>query len=206
MSARFECWNADAQLHDALLGFETARDRGCTDASTGGEYSCVRWELEIRRLAIVCPAHLATLTANAVVAFESQPEQAQQYLDRVLAAPGIHPDAAALRARLAIDEGNLPFARRLLAEQIALAPDHAGLHETYGAALYLSGQLEAALRELLAARAMGAPEWRVAYHLGLIEEANGHPETAISYYADAVAKNPGYAQAQSRLNALRRRQ
>jgi tetratricopeptide (TPR) repeat protein len=204
--SRSECLNADVQLRDAVQQLDAARSSGCADENPRGAHSCVRWENELKRLAIVCPAHPATLMANAMLSFESQPERAQQYLDQELALPGIHPDAAVLRGRLAIDEGNLPFARRFLAEQVKLAPDHAGLHETYGAALYLSGRLEDALSELLTARTMGAPAWRIAYHLGLVEEANGHTETAITYYSDAVAKNPGFAQAQSRLNALRKRQ
>ncbi|MGC4085263.1 MAG: hypothetical protein QM736_24870, partial [Vicinamibacterales bacterium] len=44
---------------------------------------------------------------------EGDAVRAQQYLDRLLARPEPAPDVAVLRARLAIDEGNLPFARRL---------------------------------------------------------------------------------------------
>ena len=34
-----------------------------------------------------------------------------------------------LRARIAAEEGNLPLARTLLAEQIRLTPNHSGLRE-----------------------------------------------------------------------------
>jgi tetratricopeptide (TPR) repeat protein len=158
---------------------------------------------EIERLALVCPAHVPTLMANAVIAYDEQrPARSQQFLDQILAQPGSHPDAAVLRARIAVDEGNVPFARRLLEQQIRLAPDHAGLRETYGGALYLERQWPEARRELNAAAALGAPTWRIAYHLGLIEEAQGQFDAARRYYAEALAGNPAWAPAQSRLKGL----
>ena len=155
---------------------------------------------------LVCPLHAPTLMANAVVAYdERQPIKAQQYLDQILAQPRSYPDAVVLRSRIAIEEGNLPFARRLLEQQIRLVPDHAGLHETFGAALYLDGQLEDATRELTSAAGLGAPGWRIAYHLGLVDEAAGRFDEALKHYAEALAGNPGWAPAQSRANALRAR-
>ena len=142
--------------------------------------------------------------ANAVVAYDDRdPIQSQQFLDQVLAQPGRYPDAAVLRARIAIEEGNVPFARRLLEQQIRLVPDHSGLHETLGAALYLDGRLPEATLELTTARALGAPGWRVAYHLGLVEEAAGRFDEASRHYGEALEGNPDWAQAQSRFNALR---
>ena len=91
----------------------------------------------------------------------------------------------------------------MLEAQINLAPDHPGLHETYASALYLSGQLPEARRELTAAGALGAPRWRIAYHLGLVEEASGRLDEASRYYAEALAGNPTWAPAASRLKALR---
>jgi Tfp pilus assembly protein PilF len=144
--------------------------------------------------------------ANAVVAYdEHQPVKSQQLLDQILAQSGNHPDAAVLRARIAIEEGNLAFARRLLEQHIRLVPDHAGLHETYGAILYVGGDLDEAKRELATAEALGAPRWRIAYHLGLVEEAAGRFDEARQHYTEALAANPGWAPAQSRLNALRAR-
>jgi Flp pilus assembly protein TadD len=121
----------------------------------------------------------------------------------VLSLPGRYPDAAVLRARIAIEQGNVPFARRLLVQQIRLVPDHSGLHETLGAALYLDGRLPEATLELTTARALGAPNWRVAYHLGLVEEAAGRFDEASRHYGEALEGNPEWAQARSRFNALR---
>jgi tetratricopeptide (TPR) repeat protein len=200
-----ECANADAQLARVLQPLEALRAKGC-DAGNGqrGTSECERLRRELERLAVVCPGHAPTLMANAVIAYdEHQPVKSQQLLDLILGQPRSYPDAAVLRARIAIEEGNLPSARRLLEQQIRLAPAHAGLHETYGAALYLGGLLPEARRELTMAGALGAPRWRIAYHLGLVEEASGRFDEARRYYAEALEANPGWAPAESRLKALR---
>ena len=204
---RQACYDPDAQLAAVLQPLEEARANGChaTTAKTG-ESDCARLRTELDRLALVCQGHAPTLMANAVFAYEeNQPVLAQQLLDQVLAQPRSYPDAAVLRARIAVEEGNLPFARRLLEQNIRLAPDHAELHETYGATLYLEGQLPEATRELLAARTLGAPGWRIAYHLGLVDEAAGRIDDAIARYTESVTANPEWAPARSRLNALRAR-
>jgi len=200
---RQECNNPDAQLARVLQPLEALRAKGCDGGERGGS-ECERLRRELERLAVICPGHAPTLMANAVLAYdEHQPVKSQQLLDLILAQPRSYPDAAVLRARIAIEEGNLPSARRLLEQQIRLVPDHAGLHETYGAALYLGGLLPEARRELKTAGALGAPRWRIAYHLGLVEEASGRFDDARRYYAEALEANPGWAPAQSRLNALR---
>lgn len=202
---RQECDNADALLARVLQPLEALRAKGC-DASAvrQGLSECDQLRRELERLAVICPGHAPTLMANAVVAYdEHQPVKAQQLLDQILAQPRTFPNAAVLRARIAIEEGNLPYARRMLEQQIKLSPDHAGLHETYGASLYLNGHLAEARRELATASALGGPRWRIAYHLGLVEEAAGQLDLARKYYGEAIEGNPGYAPAQARLNALR---
>ena len=200
-----ECDNPDAQLASLLQPLEALRAKGCDAGGVqGGRSECERLRREIERLALICPGHVPTLMANAVIAYdEHRPAKSQQFLDQILAQPRSHPDAAVLRAQIAIEEGNVPFARRLLEQQIKLAPDHAGLHETYGATLYLDGKLPEARRELTTAGALGAPRWRIAYHLGLLEEASGRLDEASRYYAEALEANPGWAPAESRLKALR---
>lgn len=194
---RQECVQPDARLSELLPRYEQLRATGCTE-------ECGPLRREIERLALVCPAHAPTLMANAVQAYDDKNvAAAQQWLDIILGRPGIHANAAVLRARIAIEEGNVPFASRLLESRIKLAPDHAGLRETYGAALYLSRQYAAAIRELKMAAALGAPPWRVAYHLGLVDEAEGRLDAAATHYAEALAGNAGWAPAQSRLTALR---
>ena len=197
---RQECTNPDAQLAAVLQPYEEQRAAGCTA-------ECDRLRREIERLAVVCSRHAPTLMANAVLTYDDgRRAEAQQLLDMILAQPtqgATHADAAALRARIAIEDGNLPYANRLLQQQIKLSPDHAGLHETHGALLYLEGQLANAENELAHALSLGAPPWRIAYHRGLIRETEGRLEEAIRYYVEALAGNPGWRPAQSRLTALR---
>ena len=202
--ARQQCYNPDAQLASLLQPLAALQAKGC-DAGVGArESECERLRREIARLAVVCPAHAPTLMANAVIAYDDhRPVDAQQLLDQILAQPRPFPDAAALRAQMAIEEGNIPYAARLLQEQIRLVPDHAGLHEAYAAALYVDGKLTDARSELMFAESLGAPRWRIAYHLGLIEEAQGRRDEATRFYAEAVMGNPDFQPAQSRLRALR---
>lgn len=194
---RQECGNPDAELARLLKPYEALRAKGCTA-------ECDQLRREIERLAMVCPGHTPTLMANAVFAYDDRRlATAQQLLDLILAQQGSHPETTVLRARIAIEEGNLPFARRLLEQQIRLAPDHAGLHETLGAALYLARELAEAEPHLIAASKLGAPAWRIAYHLGLIREAQGRFDDALKLYTEALAANPAWAPAQSRVNAIR---
>jgi predicted Zn-dependent protease len=200
---QYECHHPDHLFRAWLERFEESRARGCFSSSPGSPM-CTGLLREIEHLSAICPGHPPTLLAGAIVAYEArQLVKAQHFLDQIFEHPVIHPDAATLRARIAIEEGNLPFARRLVEEQIQLTPDHAGLREVHGAALYLSGRLDEARRELQAALAFGAPEWRVAYHLGLVEESAGNIPAAIVQYTAALSRNPGWRAAQSRLNALR---
>ncbi len=167
---------------------------------------CDRFEREIQRLGTVCPAHAPTLIVNAVLAYEQQqPARAQQLLDDVLSRPQSHPDAAVLRARIAMEEGNLTFARRLLDAQLQLTPDHAGLLETSAAELYVEGKMEEAAATLTLAGKLGAPRWRIAYHLGLIQEAAGHTDEALKLYEEALQGHPAWPAAESRVKALRAR-
>jgi predicted Zn-dependent protease len=202
--ARQQCDNAGVQLAAVLQPFETLRAKGCGTGLDAQGSDCDRLRREIERLAVICPGHAPTLMANAVLAYDDQrAADAQQFLDQILAQPQRHPDAAILRARIAIEDGNATFALRLLSDQIMLAPDQPGLHETYAGALYLVGRLSDATTELSIAGALGAPRWRIAYHLGLVDEASGRSAEAATLYDEAVAANPGFAAAESRLRALR---
>jgi tetratricopeptide (TPR) repeat protein len=198
---RQQCYDADGQLATFLAPLEEGRGAGCAMYPL----DCENLRRDIERLSLVCPGHVPTLVSNAVIAYEAgQVVKAQQFLDRIFERPGSHPDAAVLRARIAVEEGNIPFARRFLEQQILLAPDHAALRETHAGVLYLAGDGQLARRELNAAGDLGAPRWRIAYHLGLLEEAEGQMENAKRLYGEAIAGNPAFAPAQARLKGLGR--
>ncbi len=165
---------------------------------------CSRIQLETERLALDVPGHVPTLMACAVMAYEAQETvKAQRYLDAIFHDQPAHAEAAILRSRIAIDEGNLPYARRLLSTQIQYAPDNASLREAYSGVLYMSHDLEGARGEITAAEKLGAPAWRVAYNRGLIAEAGGQNEEAQRQYKAAVDGNPDFPQARSRLSGMK---
>jgi tetratricopeptide (TPR) repeat protein len=200
---RQQCYNAAEQLASVLNPLQAARARGCAPGNFNGQSECDTLEQEVQRLAAICPGNQPILMANAVIAYdEHRAAESQQYLDQILAEPGTHPDAAALRGQLAIEAGNIPYAIKMLDEQIVLAPAHAGLRETRAAALYVYNRFDEARTDLALAEKLGAPRWRVAYHLGLIEEANARRDEAARLYTESLAGNPGFAPADARLKAL----
>jgi tetratricopeptide (TPR) repeat protein len=158
---------------------------------------------QIQDLAVVYPGHVPTLMANAIVCYDAKdPVRAQQYLDRVFNICPSHPDAAILRAKIATEEGNVGFARKLLEEQVHLTPDHAGLREALSCVYYMSGRLDDARLTLDAAARLGSPPWRVSFNRGLIEEAAGHTVEAKHFYEETLTLNADCAAAGSRLRGL----
>ena len=198
---------AEEQLEELVGAWRAVHENGGTCEQNKPEETplidCERIRQELTRLAIEFPNNSRVLLANAIVAFETgRPEEAQKELDAVLRLSPADPDAAVLRARIAISEGNLRFARRLLDQQIELTPDHTRLLELSATVHYLNQNYDDARRELRFARQLGAPAWRVAYHEGLIAEAQGDFEAAEKAYSDCLEGQPDFAPARSRLRAL----
>ena len=203
VAARAECSRPDAQLQEWVHALEAQQAMGCPDVGRSRARSCAELRRNVERLALLCPGHGPTKMVNAVLAYDAgETAKAQQFLDDLFERPHSDPDAAMLRARIAIDEGNVRFAQRFTEEQIRLAPDHAGLRELHAAALFLRRDFLGAQRDLVSARNLGAPDWRVAYHLGLIEEALGQPELARQRYVEALQTRPDWPAARARLAAL----
>ena len=72
-----------------------------------------------------------------------------------------------------------------------------------GTARYSQGDLDAALSDLSSASQMG-PSAPVAFWMGKILESKNRPEEAAQHYQEALQLNPGMADAQQRLDAIRR--
>jgi len=200
---RQQCYDPAAQLADVLTPLQQARAGGCKLRNDSTASECDQLEQEIVRLAAVCPGNVPILMTNAVIAYDQhRADESQEYLDEILSETGSHPDAAALRGQIAIEAGNIPYALKMLDDQIVLAPAHAGLRETLAAALFINNRFDDARTELGLAERLGAPRWRIAYHLGLIEEATGRRDEATRLYTESLAGNPGFAPADARLKAL----
>ncbi len=164
---------------------------------------CMRIQREVERLQIEFPTHERIMMTNAVMQYQAgRTERAQYLLDQLLARPGAHPEAAILRSQLAINDGNTARAKALLKQQILLRPDYAELRETLAAAYYLEGKYDDARRTLAIAGRLGASGWRVAYHSGLLREAQKDWTGACQAYLSAVSQKPDFQQAISRLVGL----
>ena len=200
----------EAQLREGLQEWQALRADGNSCASGGRRYpyvDCGRIQAKIERLVLDFPNHPSILLANAVISSQTgRPDKAIAYLDELIDAGNATPDAIVLRSQLAIQTGNLPFARRLLGTHTRLVPDHPGLREAMASVHYLDGSFAAARRDLAIAQRLGAPSWRIAYHRGLIEETTGNEAAAMREYGEALRERPDWAEPRSRLRGLESRQ
>ena len=190
-----------------LAGWREVRSNGWTCEQSAPEdtplVDCERIRTELEQMAYDFPRHVPVLFANAIVAFENrQYGKSQMFLDTLFNVQPAYPDAAVLRSRIAVREGNMRFARRLLDEQIELTPDHAGLREARAAVFYLTGDLDRADRDLRSALRLGGPEARIAYHRGLVAEAGDRVEDANRHYTRAVELDPEDRRAVGRLRGI----
>lgn len=180
----------------------------CRNSSDGNGthllVDCERSAVAIERLATEFPRHLPTLQAVAVIAYESGDRvKAQRYLAALFSVEPSYPEAAILRSRVSIEEGNLRLAREQLETQISYTPNHAGVHEALSSVHYLAGDLEKSSREITTAEKLGAPAWRVAFNRGLLAEAAGRAADAQRFYRAALDANPEFTPAQDRLEGVR---
>lgn len=197
-----EC-GADERLDGLLTAYDEGRNDG-VNSSGNLLVDCERARNAIERLALEFPTHARTLMAAGTLAYEAgEPEKAQNYLDQVFRVQPACPEAGILRSRIAVDEGNLPLARRVLDMQVQYTPDHAGLREALSGVLYMSGDLEGARAAIDAAANLGAPAWRVAYHRGLVAEAAGRSGEAQAQYQACIDANPSFLAAKSRLSGMK---
>jgi tetratricopeptide (TPR) repeat protein len=197
-----EC-DPDVRLEQLVNEYNDAKEG---HAGHSGEIllDCDRVRLEMDRMALEFPTHAPTLMACAVASFDAhEPAKAQGYIDALFHIQPAHPEAAILRSRIAVDDGNLPYARRMLSTQIQYSPDNPGLREAYSGVLYMARDLDGAREAITAAEKLGAPAWRVAYNRGLIAEADGQPEEAQRQYKAAVDGNPEFPEARARLSGMK---
>lgn len=199
-----ECPLPESQLMPAWHKWQEARSKpgGCGSLENG-KYICQEQRREVERVAFVCPSYAPGLMASAILAYDDhQFARAQQYLDALFGLQKVHAPAAALRGRIALEEGNLPFAQRFLGEHVKLSPEDAELREVYAGALYLAGKIPEAKKQLAIAANLGAPAWRVAYHRGLFEEAGDNFHQAFQHYEEALRERADWDLALARRDGI----
>lgn len=197
------CADLEARLKSAWLALEELNSGPRPCVSKGLSDPCESARREIERISQQCPQSYPAILASSILAYErGERVEAQQSLDRLLATGAAYPDAAALRGRLALDEGNVPFALRFLEQQIHVSPADSRLHEMFASALYFDRRWTEAAEQLEMAERLGAPKWRILYHFGLLKEANGAAREAMEFYEKALVEKPEWALAKSRLKGL----
>lgn len=155
------------------------------------------------RLATRHPGHVPTQVAAAVVDLDTgQPRRAQNFADRALSIDPANVEARTIRVRIAVADGGLALARKIVDDGLILRPDAAPLYESSAWLHQLSGQLQDALLDLDAAEKLGAPEWRIEFHRGLIAELQGEDVAAALFYRAALEENGDCEQARQRLAGL----
>lgn len=184
---------------DTALAFYTQSYHDFLDKNTDPKWA----EERLEQLAVRYPHHSRILLMNALIAKDNKHQlKAQHYLDQILAHHTIHPEATILRAELAIDDGNLNLAKRILNKQISLVPNQSELYETLASVYFLEKDYGKAMDNMKMAYELGAPQGRIKYHLGLIEEQKGRKQRAMGYYKQALISEPPFQQAKARLDAL----
>lgn len=166
---------------------------------------CMRLLTELDRLVMEFPNHRRILMANAIFSYKAErKEVAQLMLDRLLAQGGSQPEAAILRARIALEQGNIIGAVQLLERQAMLAPSNLDLRSALASAYFASGDYDRA-RNLLGTTGMASHNPPVHwYHLGLIAEAEEKWQEACEHYQQALGFDPAFVPARARAVGLAR--
>lgn len=189
----------------ALYHYNRSLGHSCAEVArpSSSVQDCGRILNELERLHADFPDHARTMMTIAVLSYEAnRKDRAQLLLDQLLALNGPHPEAAILRARIAIEEGNKALADEVLMRQIILSPGNAELRSTLASVYYVSGDIPRA-RNILNVKGIDNTEpWKLAYHNGLLAEAEKDWVQACALYLQALGFKPNYGPALSRVIAL----
>lgn len=197
----------DLKLNQLLKLYRANLDHrtSCQEVWQAGHATvdCERILRAVEKLAFEFPQHQRVRFTSALLNYQAgRPDKAQHDLDAILALNPGNPEVVLLRSRIALEQGNLPLARRILQRQIQLHPERADLRETLAAVLYMSGQYRSAKILLDTAERLGAPAWRIAYHRGLLAEAQGKWQEARRHYQTCLEFDPDNAPARARLAGI----
>ena len=192
---------------DRLLGLyleNMSKGRSCTgDLGNDSFQECDGVLRRLSQIYVAYPDNERVNMAMAIVGYQSgQVEKARFVLDQLLAKGLPRPEAAVLRARIALEEGNVNRARTLLEVQVRQNPMHPELHEMLAATHYANRKFPESMTSLALAERLGAPEWRIAYHRGLIFEARKNQPAACEQYVTSYSRNRDFHAPRGRLMAL----
>lgn len=189
----------------ALYKINLADGKECHDIKRPRSQTmdCARLLVELDRLVAEFPSNRRILVANAIFSYKAQrTEIAQLMLDRALAQGGSQAEAAILRARIALEQGNVTGAIQLLERQLMLAPGNLDLRSALASAYYASGEYERARNLLLSVgmKSHNPPEHH--YHLGLLAEGEEDWATACAHYRQALGFESDFIPARARIIGL----
>ena len=113
--AEVEVQAVEDELADVLRDADEELEAALGVALYGGRYEPSELAFRVEAVAHSFPDHVPSQLASATLAYRSgEKAKTQFYLERVVALDPGHPEAISLRARVAIDDGNLVIARRRL--------------------------------------------------------------------------------------------
>ncbi len=194
---------AVAKLRDAWAMSRADRPHASTNLGSRKVASRVMLRRQAENVVFRHPNHVDARMLCALMAYDAEDSvESARHLDYLLRRQPSAPDAALLRARIAIEAGNPSLAERLLMLQARLRPDHAGLRETLASVRFFGGDLTSAHAELDAAEQLGADPARIAYNRGLLVEQSGDSGTAAAHYQRALDLSPGWSLARARMKGL----
>lgn len=162
----------------------------CHD-STKPVVDCYRFASELNALHLQYPNNKRIMMATALLEFElGNTANSQQLLDILLSKRGAYPQAAILRSRIAMEEGNLTLARSVVSKQLSLTPDNPYLYEMQASYYYVEGKYTEALQSIKIAERFMQPNWRTGYHRGIIYEAQEQWYKACKEYNQILQDDP----------------
>ena len=165
---------------------------------------CYRLASELSALYLKYPNHQRTIMASALLEFEiGNTNTSQQLLDLILSKRGAYPEAAILRSRIAMEEGNLNLARTIITRQLNITPYNPSLYELQAAYYYLEGKYVKALLAIRSAERFMGNHWRISYHRGIIYEAQKDWYKACKEYTGILKVQPDHQLLNAKVLLLR---
>ena len=197
----------DDRLDDLLIliEYQNSLRNECLDIARppSAVGDCGRIIVEAERILSDFPTHERTMMTLSILYYQmNRLDRAQYVLDQLLNIPGARPEAAILRAMIALREGNVKLAASVLTRQILLAPENDELRSALASVYYSQGEIQRARTVLNMSNETNKNQWLLSYHNGLLAETEKDWLAACSLYSSALRMQPNFGPARSRVIAL----